>query len=188
MQLHTLRRLLMRTRILSIGAASCLLAMTAAVLTPQAHADSAEEYRLKAAFLYNFANFTDWPSSVGSTLAFCIYGDDPFGPHLDALVESPIGARRITLYRVRSADALPRCQLLYVSPQVIGNLPRLLDKLGRSSTLIVTDSPGALHQGAMLNMSTSAGKVTFAANLAAARNQGLGLSARLLRLATEVVQ
>lgn len=188
MHVHPLQRLLARIRALSACAAACLLTTTALLGAPPAHANSAEEYRLKAAFLYNFASFTDWPATVGNTLAFCVYGDDPFGTHLDTLVASPIGTRRITVHRVRSVDAMPHCNLVYVSPTMIGNLPRLLDKLGKSSTLIVTDSPGALHQGAMLNMSTAAGKVTFAANLAAARHQGLGLSARLLRLATEVIQ
>ena len=50
---------------------------------PAAKSDDLPEYRLKAAFLYNFAAFTEWPADVGSTLNLCVYGQDPFGEDLD---------------------------------------------------------------------------------------------------------
>lgn len=166
-------------RLLAIG---CLAAV------PLAHADSVAEYRLKAAYLFNFATFTEWPDAIGNTLAVCIYGDDPFGADLDALGRQSVGNRRIAVRRAVSADNLAGCHLVFVTRPMIGNLSRVFDRLGTAPTLVVADSPGALQQGAMLNMNTADGKVSFSANLAAARRQNLNLSAKLLRLATEVIQ
>jgi len=67
-------------------------------------------------------------------------------------------------------------------------LGQLLDGLRGSPTLLVADSPGATRRGVALNMSVALNKVTFEANLPAARNAGLNLSSQLLRLATQVIQ
>ena len=90
--------------------------------------------------------------------------------------------------RVNSVDALDDCQMVFVARGMIGNLARVLDRIEGRAALTVADSPGALDAGVMLNMDSASGRISFAANLAAARRQGLGLSARLLNLATEVRQ
>ena len=60
-----------------------LLCLGLLTYAPAAKSDDLPEYRLKAAFLYNFAVFTEWPADVGSTLNLCVYGQDPFGEDLD---------------------------------------------------------------------------------------------------------
>ena len=165
-----------------------LLAIGSVAAAPPTQADSVAEYRLKAAYLFNFATFTEWPDSIGNTLTLCIYGDDPFGADLDALTRQTLGNRRIAVRRTVSAENLAGCQLVFVTRPMIGNLSRVFDRLGTAPTLVVADSPGALQNGAMLNMDRVDGKVSFSANLAAARRQNLNLSAKLLRLATEVIQ
>lgn len=145
------------------------------------------EYRVKAAFLYNFALFTVWPDT-GRTLTVCIEGTDPFGAELDPLQGKPIGERTIAIQRLARGDPLAGCQIVYIAPTAIGRLPRILERLGGSATLTVADSPGAAQQGVALNMAVTRNKVTFEANLAAARAAGLTLSSKLLRLATEVIQ
>ena len=71
---------------------------------------------------------------------------------------------------------------------MIDNLPRVLDTLFAKLVLTVADSPGGMRQGVILNMGTKQSKVTFEANLAAARSNGLNLSSKLLNLASEVRQ
>jgi hypothetical protein len=173
-----------------IGCASMLttLALTNLALAPRVHAQGIDEYRLKAAYLFNFASFTEWPGAASDTLTVCIYGDDPFGPNLDAIAGKSVGTRRIRIHRASSVDGLADCQLVFITRAVIGNLPRLMDTLGSAPVLTVADSPGAMQRGVMLNMDSTQGKVTFSANLAAARRQKLNLSAKLLSLATEVNQ
>lgn len=156
--------------------------------TPTARGDEVSEYRLKAAFVYNFASFTEWPAEVGTALRLCVYGADPFGPNLDSLHGREVGTRRIDVQRRAGADELDECQIVFISRSGIGNLPRVLDKLGTAPVLTVADTPGAMRQGVALNMETDRDRITFAANLAAARRNRLTLSAKLLRLATEVHQ
>lgn len=155
---------------------------------PSAWADSTEEYRIKAAFLYNFASFTEWPASLGNTLNLCIYGPDPFGEDLDKLIGRSVAGRNLSVRRTNSVEALSGCQIVFISRPAIANLPHVLDSLNGKPVLTVADSTGAARQGVTLNMGTAQNRVQFEANLAAARNNGLVLSAKLLRLATEVHQ
>jgi hypothetical protein len=153
-----------------------------------ARAEELPEYRLKAAFLYNFALFTEWPAEVGATLNLCVFGVDPFGREIDALQGKAVGARSIVVRRRTGADSLDDCQILFISGPAMDKLARVLDGLRGSPTLTVADSPGAAGRGVALNMSVALNKVTFEANLPAARGAGLNLSSQLLRLATQVMQ
>lgn len=154
----------------------------------QAVANNLAEYRVKAGFLANFAAFTEWPADVGNTLNLCVYGPDPFGEDLDTLQGRSMGGRSIVVSRVVSVDTLGNCQLVFISRPVIDNLQRVLDTLSGKPVLTVADSPGAMRQGVILNMGTKLSRVTFEANLAAARGNRLNLSSKLLRLASEVRQ
>ena len=151
-------------------------------------ADTLAEYRIKAAFLVNFATFTEWPAEVGNTLNLCVYGPDPFGEDLDKFQNKNIGGRSLLVTRVNSVDKLGNCQIVFITRPVIDNLLRVLDNLSGKPVLTVADSPGAMRQGVILNMGTRESKVTFEANLAAARGNGLNLSSKLLSLASEVKQ
>lgn len=153
-----------------------------------AHGEELPEYRLKAAFLYNFAAFTEWPTDVGATLTLCTYGPDPFGAEIDPLTGKSAGSRRIEVHRKTNLDALKGCQIVFLAAPAMGQAPRVLETLRGLPTLIVADSPGAVRKGVMLNMTLTQSRVTFEANLGAARSAGLVLSSKLLRLATEVVQ
>ncbi|WP_200171959.1 YfiR family protein [Ectothiorhodospira shaposhnikovii] len=149
-------------------------------------AENPTEYRLKAAFLYNFALFTEWPEQVGNTLNLCIYGLDPFGEDLIMLDHRQVGHRWIITHRVSTLPELPDCQVVFISRSAISQLPHVLSAVQGSPVLTVADSPGAMRQGVALNMVRQHNRIAFEANLSAARAQGLSLSSRLLRLATEV--
>ncbi len=171
--------------------ASCLpwlLSLVLLALAPRAWSDGLPEYRLKAAFLYNFALFTEWPAEVGNTLNLCVYGEDPFGPEIDGLEGKLVGERRVVVLRPTSIESLKRCQIVFVDSSAASSLPHVIAALHGAAVLTVADSPGAVDQGAALNMSVVMGRTTFEANLEAARSAQLVLSSKLLRLATRVVQ
>lgn len=151
-------------------------------------ADDLPEYRLKAEYLYRFAQFTEWPDEVGNTLNLCVHGADPFGAALGALQGKMVERRMIVVIRDVDADALNSCQIIYVSPSAAADVPRVLERLQGRPVLIVADTPGAARLGATLNMAVVNSHVTFEANMQAARNARINLSSRLLRLATEVIQ
>ena len=146
------------------------------------------EYQVKAAFLYNFAQFVEWPPTVGRDILLCTYGDDPFGEDLDAIGGEPVGTRMMRVQRRVPEHGVDRCQILFVSRQAIDELPALRTRVAGKPVLIVADSPGATRAGAALNMTVMGGRVTFEANRKVAREAGIDLSSRLLRLATEVIQ
>jgi len=165
-----------------------LLGMALAVFAPRASCDDLPEYRLKAAFLYNFALFTDWSAGVGPTLNLCVYGHDPFGSEIDGLEGKAVGERHIAVHRLTDIEALRDCQFVFITDSAIGSLPRVLAGLRGASVLTVADSPGAVDQGVVLNMNVVNNRVTFEANLAAAHDAKINLSSKLLRLATRVRQ
>ncbi len=153
-----------------------------------AFADELPEYRLKAAFLYNFVAYTEWPADSPGTLNVCVYGSDPFGAELDSLQGKVAAGRTLAVQRKTSAESLRACQVVFVPAASADALPRALLAVRGQPVLVVAESPGALRQGAALNMALRQNKVTFEANLQAARAAGLSLSSKLLRLATEVQQ
>ncbi len=156
--------------------------------TSAAHANDLPEYRLKAAFIYNFMLYTEWPAASAATLTLCIYGKDPFGSEIDGLQNKSVAGRSILVQRKAAGESLKNCQAVFISSAQADSLPRLLDSLKGQATLTLADSPGAMQQGVALNMAVGQGKVSFEANLQAARAAGLNLSSKLLRLATEVQQ
>lgn len=153
-----------------------------------AYAQDLPEYRLKAGFLYNFALFTEWPADVGPTLTICVLGTDPFGKEIDGLQGKGVGSRRLDVRRRGIGEEIRDCQVVFIAADVLPGLPRLQWELRGAPVLTVADSPGAVQQGVMLNLTLVDGRIAFEVNLKAARAAGLGLSSQLLRLATEIVQ
>lgn len=179
----------MHSALRSLGRLLTLLVWAALLACPlAARSNEQPEYRLKAAFVYNFAAFTEWPAEVGPTLNLCIFGPDPFLAEIDSLDGKTAGARRIDVHRKATVEAVKGCQIVFVAAAVAAQLPRLLDSLRGSSVLTIADSAGAASEGVMLNMNLVQGRVTFEANLIAARQARLTLSSKLLRLATEIIQ
>lgn len=166
---------------------AAILLLCALAVAGAGRAAEPSEYQLKAAFLYNFALFTDWPAEVGSTLKLCIHGKDPFGPELDELQGKAVHQRQISVERKVTADALRSCQIVFI-PGPSADLPGILQRLQGLPVLTVAESPGATAQGLMLSMSVNASKITFSANVKAAQQARLTLSSKLLKLATGVVR
>ncbi len=144
------------------------------------------EYQLKAAFLYNFAVFTEWPSEVGTPLNLCILGPDPFGDEINDLQGKAVGNRILAVHRKTTSQPLGGCHIVFITAQAMRSLPRVLDEIRDRPVLTVADSEGAAKRGVVLNMAVAQNRVTFEASQSAARANRLTLSSKLLRLATEV--
>lgn len=159
------------------------------VLQPVSGAEPAlDEYQVKAAYLYNFISFTEWPALDGDELQLCVYGPDPFGEELDALAGKSVGRRTLTIARISTVDLVDTCHAVFLTHDVIGNVPRILDRVRARPVLTIADSPGAALQGVGINMRNEGDRVVFDVNIDAVHAQGLNLSFRLLRLAEEVVR
>ncbi|MGL6291115.1 MAG: YfiR family protein [Silanimonas sp.] len=155
------------------------------LLPTPARADGAavDEYALKAAFLFNFTRFVEWPDdafeSVDSPFRICVLGTDPFGPRLEALTNRRVGARPIVIERPIATAALARCHIAYFSEDSAAALrdappPR---------ALTVSSGRGFAREGGMVALVTGRGRVQLHVNLASIQRSPLKFSAKLLEVA-----
>jgi hypothetical protein len=153
-----------------------------------AQTKSAGEYQVKAAFLYNFAKFIDWPPNAFSDpkqpLAVCIYGHDPFGRSLeDALLGKFIGDRPVILGRATQFQDLAGCQVVFVSASEREPAADLANRLKGHAVLLVGESEGFAVSGGSIQFTIEDSRVRFVINPDAADRAGLKISSKLLALA-----
>ena len=147
---------------------------------------AAPEYQLKAAFLFNFMQFVQWPAAAfdggASPMVIVVLGADPFGEHLDELVRGEtIRGRPIVVQRHARIEDVGQCQLLYVNESDQRKLKAVLAKLARQPVLTVSDAPEFTRQGGMINFVTQDNRVRLLINVDAATAAQLTLSSKLLR-------
>ncbi len=166
----------------------CLLAavLTASVRGEQPP-DRAEEYRLKAAILFNLAKFVDWPenafSDPGAPLVLCVLGSDPFGSSLDDVLRGRSIGRRTVVAR-RIAGLAQGCHVLFIAGSERKRVSAITERLRDASVLTVSEDDAFTSQGGMIALETEGERVRFDINGGAAERAGLKVSARLLSLAS----
>jgi hypothetical protein len=148
----------------------------------------AAEYEVKAAFLYKFASFVEWPAlSPDGQVCIGVLGADPFGASLDETIRGKsVNGRGFAIRRIKSGQDASACQIVFVSPSEKKTLPRILAALEGVPVLTVGDTPGFCESGGIVNLEVQDSKVRLQVNLEAAEKAGLRLSSKLLSLATVV--
>jgi len=169
------------------------LALLAAVAASAARAPAPAEieYEVKAAFLYNFAKFVDWPPEAfptpGTPVSLCVLGEDPFGGSLDSVVRGEtLNGRHLAVRRVQGAGEARGCQVLFLPRAERGRAAEVLAALRGASVLTVGEESDFLDQGGVIRFVLEQGRVRFEINLDAAERDHLKLSSKLLRLARAV--
>ncbi len=168
-----------------IAVAICL---ALAPLVSAAAEEPAREFRIKAAFIYNFAKFTRWPAGSfadnEAPLEFCIYGEDPFGGALDAIAGKIIRGRKVTVRRIAVVEASDGCHLLFIGSSEAGHLTEILATLNDRPVLTVAEMPNFARAGGIIHLTTTVeDKIRFEINTGTAERAGLKLSSKLLSLA-----
>lgn len=158
----------------------------------QAGAADIDEYTVKAAYLYNFAKFVEWPAEVfhgaEDPISICVVGQNPFGRKLrDAVDGKLVGGRRFALRHVSEVGQAAGCHIVFVASSERDRFGLILEELKANGTLTVGDTPGFAKQGGVLNFKLVGGTVRMEVNLDAARQKNLQISAKLLALA-QIVQ
>jgi hypothetical protein len=167
------------------------LALLVIVLAPAA-AQAVNEYQVKAAFLYNFARYVEWPAqafnSANDPIVICVAGQSPFGAWLEEAVSGKSLAGRRLVVRENSAFG-PKCncQILFVTAAERKRFHSAVGELRDSAVLTVGDSPGFTKDGGVINLRVEDGKVRFEINVEAAEQEHLRISSKLLSLA-EIVK
>jgi YfiR/HmsC-like len=159
----------------------------------EAEPPTATEHEVKAAFLFNFGKFVTWPSEAfkrDGTLAIGVLGDDPIAEVLEHTVrDKQIQDRRIDIRRLRSAkEAGDSCQMVFIAAGERDRIGEILQVLGRSSVLTVSDMPDFVDRGGMISLLLDEKKVRFEVNLFAVEQAGLKMSSQLLKLARRVIR
>ncbi len=162
------------------------LALLSPVVEPSEGAPPAE-YEVKAAFLYNFARYVEWPPGSfdkgDSPIIIGVLGDDPFGSHLDEVVKDEmVRSRKLVVRRGAKAEDLKGCQLVFVSRSEKGRLEQDLAALGPGAVLTVSDIDGFAENGGVIRLFLAGKRIHFEINQTAAKNHELKLSAQLLSL------
>jgi len=147
----------------------------------------ATEYAVKAAFLYHFAKFAEWPAEAGGPIPpvvhLCVLGDDPFGQALEELSDRGADGLKVDVRHVTRVEESPRCHILFVSASEGDRLAAHLARARRAGILTVSDLDGFAQAGGVIQFVLEDGKVRFWINRAAAERSGVRLSSRLLALA-----
>lgn len=144
------------------------------------------EYEVKAAFVYNFFKFIEWPAEAADSskdIRICVLGDIPAEKPFAQLQDQSVGGRRIHVFHLRSLSSLRECTVLFIASSEEGRLPSILAALKGSRTLTVGDTRGYARKGVMINFFLAENRVRFKINAESARRAGLAFSSKLLKLA-----
>lgn len=176
------------SRILAFGRFTIHIALTVVFFLPgRATAQELNEYEVKAAFLYNFAKFVEWPGNFSADpnapMIIGILGRDPFGGEIDRAIEGKsVNGHHLTIKRFSTLDGYKSCQILFVSSSERNNVPRILAAVANSSVLTVSETNRFAQIGGIINFITIENRIRFEINQAAAARAGLKISSKLLSL------
>ena len=143
---------------------------------------SSREYEIKAAYLYNFIKYVDWPS-YGDTITIGVLGGNPFGTALAPLNGKIVKGRRLLIKEVDSLRDAQKCQIIFVSSSEKSRLQEIFENLKSARVLTVGETQGFASSGGIINFVEENNKVRFEINADAARRTGLNISSELLKLA-----
>jgi YfiR/HmsC-like len=177
---------------------SCLWVWTASAtvlltLSGQARAEKPDltEYQVKAAFLFNFVKFVEWPaasfSRADEPLVIGVVGEDPFGDDLDRILRNKsINNRPLKLKRCQNGQNPTGCHLVFISQSEKARMPEIVRSLKGSSVLLVSELEGFLELGGMIRFYLDSNNVRFEINPRSAERAGLKISSKLLGVAKVV--
>jgi hypothetical protein len=148
----------------------------------RAQSISSREYEIKAAYLYNFIKYVDWPTSK-DTVTIGVLGGNPFGPALSPLNGKIVKGRRVVVKEIDSVRDAANCQVIFVSSSERQRLREILENLKNAHVLTVGEMDGFAEDGGIINFIEENNKVRFEINPDAARRTGLTISSELLKLA-----
>lgn len=181
------RTSLLRAVIVCVVALSSLWARSADAQT------ATEEYKIKAAFVFHFAQLVDWPSdalnSADGYFDVCLLDDEPHRQELQTTLEGkPIGSQKMHVRFLDKSQKADSCKILFLSRNSGRRQGELLRTLRGQPVLSVGDADNFLTEGGMIRLHLEQDKIRFDINVGAAELCHLKISSRLLLLATTVAQ
>jgi hypothetical protein len=199
----------LRIRVYNLIALTLVLFAAATASESLTGSDASREYQIKAAFLYNFIKFVDWPNETSNSdkpIIIGIIGKNPFGSAFEPMKDKPAKERKVVVKEFKGLDELEKssqmdksgkhpqiedirgCNLLFICSSEKEKLKETIDLLKDCSILTVADMQGFLEAGGIVNFVIDENKIGFEINTAAAKQAKLEIRSNLLRLAKRVVE
>jgi hypothetical protein len=149
------------------------------------------EYQVKAAFLYNFAKFVEWPpetfKSANAPIRLCVLGSSPVAWMLvEAVRNKSVGGRALAVREFANVSLAANCQILFVSASEQKHLRAILESTRSNDVLTVGETDKFVAEGGVVGFNLDHGRIHFDINLQAAQLERLQISSKLLSLATSV--
>ena len=176
-------------RLTAYACAALTVLLLCTPATGSAETPQSTEYRVKAAFMYNFSRFVQWPSTANgqaSDFTLCILGHDPFGEALDSLAGKLVRDQVLAIKRFDNPALIDSCQLVFIGQNNSSNLGDILSQLVNSPVLTISDIDDFNDNGGIIQFRLVDNKVRFDINIDAAKRAGLNISSKLLSLASNV--
>jgi hypothetical protein len=157
-----------------------------------AQSAATSEYEVKAAFLFHFAQFVDWPDGTfpeaNSPLVYCTVGEDPFHGALEAsLLGKQMGGHGFQVRHAKQISEIQGCHVLFIGDGEKRQLASVLANVKGSPVLTVGESERFVNDGGMIGFCLEENKIRFEINLESAEKAQLRISAKLLALAKIVI-
>jgi hypothetical protein len=149
------------------------------------------EYEVKAAFLFNFAKFIEWPpeafAETNSPIVIGILGKNNFGGSLEKIInDRKVNNRSFQFRNFNSGTDAINCQILFVSSSEKNDFPKIISTLHDASILTVSEADGFIKAGGMVNFLFEGNNIRFQISDEAAKKAGLKISSKLLSLAVPI--
>lgn len=169
-------------------AKACARTILGCVLAAAAWSQGVEEYRVKAAFLFNFAKFVEWPpmtfKTSGDPIQICMLGENMFGNALEEAVSGKtVDGRTFLVRHITSPNAAGGCQILFISASERKRLHETLCQIRSEGVLTVGETDNFTTEGGIINFRIENGRVSLQVNVEAAGQAKLRISSKLLSLA-----
>jgi len=158
------------------------------VFTVSANPEVYREYEVKAVFLFNFAQFIEWPQDAfpdaATPICISVLGDDVFADTLEGMVKGEtVKGRSVVIKRLHDVSDVATCHVLFVSRSEESRLPKIFSLLKNAGVLTVGECKDFAVREGVINFFLQGNKIRFEINPEAARRNGLKISSQLLSLA-----
>jgi hypothetical protein len=180
-----------------------ILGFTATLYAPDKESAHEVEYKIKAAFLYNFVKFSEWPADADNKtdlpLRIAILGDNPFGKAFEPVKDEKLKERTVEIKEYQSMNSLfkdkndaeikriieelKQAYVVFISSSEEKNIPQIVKLLEGSNVLTISEVPDFLKSGGIINLIKDAEKVRFEVNPEAMAKNNIKMRAQLMRLA-----
>jgi hypothetical protein len=183
--------MVIRTLIALAGLLAAVIPVAALESIPARDRTAVGEYALKAAYLFNFTKFVEWPvqepSRPAEVFTIGVIGRDPFGADIAAqLSTKTVQDKKLVFTQLSHSRQAADCQMVFISASETRGLGEILGSLQNSPVLTVSDMDAFVQRGGMVGFTREQNKVRFQINLAAADKAGLKISSQLLKLAKSI--